>query len=226
MIPSQSYCFLVLFQRPLFLLLLILQTCIIHSFAFTPCKRFVRSFPTASRLHYLRRSPCLPRTIPTRRADDSYHSSTTTRSFRNRTLQSSSSSSSLFIKNNMSNDNTSNISPPRISISDAFDGGNGIYQGIEYDATQNQWTVLVHIRPDPCVFLFFIHMFSIPFLFFTRFSFSFTLYEQKHHSQYFSFRSTLSLPSLLQQDSITIRYVVANAGQASYVHKYFFPFDF
>uniref|UniRef100_A0A7S2HI04 Peptidase M14 domain-containing protein n=1 Tax=Helicotheca tamesis TaxID=374047 RepID=A0A7S2HI04_9STRA len=75
-----------------------------------------------------------------------------------------------------------------ISISDAFDGGNGEYVKTEIiDGTK---TVFVKIRPDP-----------------------YTELEKKNHFQYFSFRAT---PTVASDDEETIKYVIENAGDASY----------
>jgi murein tripeptide amidase MpaA len=99
----------------------------------------------------------------------------------------------------------------RVSISDAYDGGN--IQVVEKQANDadenNNNKVLLNIKPDP-----------------------YTELEKKHHSQYFSFRSTVSttddessssLPSD-DDDSSTndnvVEYVIDNAGDASYAEAW------
>lgn len=79
-----------------------------------------------------------------------------------------------------------------VSISDAFDGGNGKLNRIEN--INGQLTVYVDIRKDP-----------------------FTQLENVHHSQYFSFRScvqNLDRDETLQ--TCTVRYVLANAKDVSF----------
>ena len=79
-----------------------------------------------------------------------------------------------------------NSTIPKVSISDAFDGGNGNINRIE--TINDQLTVYVDMKNDP-----------------------FTELEQVHHSQYFSFRSTVKGSS-----GKSVKYVLANAGDASY----------
>jgi len=82
---------------------------------------------------------------------------------------------------------TSRQMTTKISISDAFDGGNG--RSVLTDVESSPMTVHVEMKKDP-----------------------FTLLEKTHHSQYFSFRSTASDIT----KSTTVKYVVTNAGDASY----------
>ena len=80
-----------------------------------------------------------------------------------------------------------------VSISDAFDGGNiefvkTVTNNNEQDDDDDDKTVVIlKIKPDP-----------------------FTQLEQKHHFQYFCFRSLCSSPST------KIKYVIENAGESSY----------
>jgi len=79
-------------------------------------------------------------------------------------------------------------SSPEISISEAFDGGNG--QLFKTDVDDNgETTVYVNIRKDP-----------------------YTELEKVNHSQYFSFRATVS--SVVEPNMV--KYILANAGSASY----------
>ncbi len=79
---------------------------------------------------------------------------------------------------------------PKISISSAFDGGNGKYLKTEYDVNNNLTKVYVIIKKDP-----------------------FTQLEQCHHFQYFSFRSTCTG---ISGSTSKVKYILANAGKASY----------
>lgn len=74
-----------------------------------------------------------------------------------------------------------------VSISDAFDGGNG--ELVETSWEGNDLTVKVRIRPD-----------------------KYTELEKKSHFQYFCFRSTLS--GVAQPTNV--KFIIANAGEASY----------
>ena len=82
-----------------------------------------------------------------------------------------------------------------VSISDAFDGGNG--KLVKTEVIDGQLTVFVDIKKDP-----------------------FTELEKMHHSQYFSFRSSIKgLPAPDNDDgngTTLVKYVLANAGDASY----------
>jgi len=73
-----------------------------------------------------------------------------------------------------------------VSISDAYDGGNG--KLVKTKVIDDQLTVFVDMKKDP-----------------------FTELEKVHHSQYFSFRS-----SIQSDGENTVKYVLANAGDASY----------
>lgn len=78
-----------------------------------------------------------------------------------------------------------------ISISDAYDGGNGEF--VSAEKKDGEMVVNVRIRPDP-----------------------FTELEGTNHFQYFSFRAT---PTTVVDDPttpLTVRYVLENAGDASY----------
>jgi murein tripeptide amidase MpaA len=77
----------------------------------------------------------------------------------------------------------------RVSISDAYDGGN--IQLVDNQEDEDDDRVLLNIKPDP-----------------------YTELEKKQHSQYFSFRSTLT--TIDESDNITIEYVIGNAGDSSY----------
>jgi len=83
-------------------------------------------------------------------------------------------------------------SSPVISISEAFDGGNGQLVNTEVD-DNGDITVYVNIRKDP-----------------------YTALEKMHHSQYFSFRSTISSVT----EPKTVKYVLTNAGEASYANAW------
>jgi len=83
-------------------------------------------------------------------------------------------------------------SSPVISISEAYDGGNGQLLKTEVD-NNGETTVFVNIRKDP-----------------------YTELEEKNHFQYFSFRSTVGLVT----EPKTVKYVLANAGEASYAHAW------
>jgi len=74
-----------------------------------------------------------------------------------------------------------------ISISDAFDGGNGKLNKTQ--VVNDQLTVYVDLKKDP-----------------------YTEFEKKHHSQYFSFRSSIKGID----SATTVKYVLANAGEASF----------
>ncbi len=93
---------------------------------------------------------------------------------------------------NMSDDNNQptriNFNNIKVSISDAFDGGNGKF--LKEEIIDGQQTVFVNIKKDP-----------------------FTQLEQCHHFQYFSFRSTTNTTNTTPA---TIKYVLHNAGKASY----------
>lgn len=85
---------------------------------------------------------------------------------------------------------TTSLPMTRISVSDAFDGGNGQLVGIQNDG-QGRYRVRVRIRPD-------VH----------------TELEQKNHLQYFCFRATVS--SLEAGESASTTYILDNAAEASY----------
>jgi len=89
--------------------------------------------------------------------------------------------------------NDIDLSSFQVSISDAFDGGNGKF--LKTQVTSNELAVLVNIKKDP-----------------------FTQLEQCHHFQYFSFRSTIQQQQSTEKSAtnVTVKYVVANAGKASY----------
>jgi len=78
---------------------------------------------------------------------------------------------------------------PNISISDAFDGGNGELLETKVDK-DGKITVLVKIRQDP-----------------------YTELEKTNHFQYYSFRSAVRS---INNEPMTVKYVLANAGEASY----------
>lgn len=90
-----------------------------------------------------------------------------------------------------------NNSNMKVSISDAYDGGNGKF--LKAETIHDQYTVYVNIKKDP-----------------------FTQLEQCHHFQYFSFRSSVSATnnsssiSSCNSNSNVVKYVLANAGKASY----------
>eukprot|EP00581_Thalassiosira_minuscula_P000873 CAMPEP_0183744004 /NCGR_PEP_ID=MMETSP0737-20130205/65510_1 /TAXON_ID=385413 /ORGANISM="Thalassiosira miniscula, Strain CCMP1093" /LENGTH=666 /DNA_ID=CAMNT_0025979639 /DNA_START=256 /DNA_END=2252 /DNA_ORIENTATION=- len=97
---------------------------------------------------------------------------------------------------------TKSYTEPMISISDAYDSGNGEFVSLRFaDGEDDYCDVHVHvkIKPDP-----------------------FTQLEHKQHFQYFSFRSTLNPDSPAMRGlfhgkkSIKVKYVVDNAGYASY----------
>ena len=89
----------------------------------------------------------------------------------------------------MSNSNEDNDESVKVSISDAFDGGNGKLMKVE---NNHETTVYVnHIKKDP-----------------------FTQLEHCHHFQYFSFHSSVSVSTT--SSPIKVKYVLANAGKASY----------
>jgi murein tripeptide amidase MpaA len=75
-----------------------------------------------------------------------------------------------------------------ISISDAFDGAN-----IEMKEQKDDNTILLHIKPDV-----------------------YTELEQKKHSQYFCFRSTLSGLAEQTRETSTVTYLIENADTVSY----------
>ena len=81
------------------------------------------------------------------------------------------------------------LASPSVSVSDAFDGGNGKLNRSEI--INDQLTVYVDMKKDP-----------------------FTELEKKHHSQYFSFRS--SVKGINGGEAQVVKYVLANAGDASY----------
>jgi murein tripeptide amidase MpaA len=76
---------------------------------------------------------------------------------------------------------------PSVSISSAFDGGNGKLNKTEQ--LDDQLTVFVDIQKDP-----------------------YTELEKMYHSQHFSFRSSIKDIDR----ATTVKYVLANAGEASY----------
>lgn len=95
---------------------------------------------------------------------------------------------------------------PIVSISDSYDSGNGEFVSAEMCNDDDcDIKVNVKIRPDP-----------------------YTKFEQKQHFQSFSFRSTLhpnspQLKSLLDQhdkSSIKVKYILQNAGEASYAQAF------
>lgn len=82
---------------------------------------------------------------------------------------------------------------PDISISDAFDGGN--IELIETKKGKDATTVALNIKPDP-----------------------YTGLEKVAHSQHFSFRSTVHVKE--SESPIVVRYVIQNAGKASYANAW------
>jgi murein tripeptide amidase MpaA len=84
----------------------------------------------------------------------------------------------------------SSLSSARISISDAYDGGN--IQYLETQEEEGKSVVKLNIKPDPLTEL-----------------------EEKSHLQYFSFRSTVSADADHQ-----VEYVIDNAGAASYAQAW------
>ena len=103
-----------------------------------------------------------------------------------------SSSSQLNMSTQNETNNNNNSSSINVSISDAFDGGNGKFMKlVETHDDDDITTVYINIKKDP-----------------------FTQLEQCHHFQYFSFRSSVRDSS--SNEPIKIKYVIANAGKASY----------
>lgn len=98
--------------------------------------------------------------------------------------------SSLTLKNSASTPTASMTDDKKlsnVSISSAFDGGNGkLIKLVDQ-------TVYVNIEKDP-----------------------FTTLEDKAHFQYFSFRSTVQTNHLSDHLKMNIKYVLANAGESSY----------
>eukprot|EP00804_Cyclotella_cryptica_P026278 CCRYP_007620-RB/>CCRYP_007620-RB protein AED:0.03 eAED:0.03 QI:215/1/1/1/0.5/0.4/5/3050/565 len=97
-----------------------------------------------------------------------------------------------------------------VSISDAYDSGNGEFVSAEVvsDEQDCDIRVTVRVKPDP-----------------------YTDLENKSHYQYFSFRSTLHLTSpqiqpLIQKSKkdkkskIRVQYILQNAGQASFANAF------
>ena len=93
-----------------------------------------------------------------------------------------------------------------ISISDSYDGGNGKFESakiINEVDDDCDIAVNVEIRPDP-----------------------YTELEKKQHFQYFSFRSSInfSSPSIKgifsNKETIKVRYILQNAGEASYANAF------
>mmetsp|Transcript_23992 Transcript_23992/g.45854 ORF Transcript_23992/g.45854 Transcript_23992/m.45854 type:complete len:376 (-) Transcript_23992:1111-2238(-) len=90
---------------------------------------------------------------------------------------------------------------PIITISDSYDSGNGEFSSLRI--VEGEVHVHVKIKPDP-----------------------FTSLENKRHSQYFSFRSTLNpespavRESLSGAKSVKVKYVLENAGEASYADAF------
>jgi murein tripeptide amidase MpaA len=83
------------------------------------------------------------------------------------------------------------FSTAKISISDAYDGGN-----IEFlNRSEDDNAVSLRIKPDP-----------------------YTELEEKSHFQYFSFRSTVS--GVKKEGPVNVEYVVDNAGDASYAEAW------
>lgn len=80
---------------------------------------------------------------------------------------------------------------PIVSISSAFDGGNGKLNRVDFHNSNDFMTVYVDIIKDP-----------------------YTEFEKMYHSQYFSFRS--SIKGLDAEKETCVKYVLANAGEASY----------
>lgn len=87
----------------------------------------------------------------------------------------------------------------KISVSDAFDGGNieHVDTVVDDSATGEEDTIVVNLRikPDP-----------------------YTELEETNHFQYFSFRSTAftPLPTTSGDNNATVTYRIVNAGDASY----------
>jgi murein tripeptide amidase MpaA len=90
-----------------------------------------------------------------------------------------------------------------VNISDSYDSGNGEFVSYKIvDGEEDCTDVIVHvnIKPDP-----------------------YTRLEQKSHFQYFSFRSSINYNSpavrgiFSDKKSIKVKYIVDNAGEASYV---------
>jgi len=96
---------------------------------------------------------------------------------------------------------------PIITISDSYDSGNGEFVSLHLVDGHEEEDVRVHvkIKPDP-----------------------FTTLENKRHFQYFSFRSTLNpnspAASILlsggEKKSVKVKYVLENAGEASYADAF------
>ena len=80
---------------------------------------------------------------------------------------------------------------PPISITDNFDGGNIEFLQATSNEGGNLLQVTLRIKPD-----------------------MFTELEQKAHFQYFAFRSTVN--DLTASDGTLVKYVIENAGEASY----------
>jgi len=112
-------------------------------------------------------------------------------------------SSSMATSSSSTNDEDS---LPIISISDSYDSGNGEVTSIRLvDGEEDQCDVhvAVRIKPDP-----------------------YTLLENKQHFQYFSFRAALNAHSPTMRGlfsgkkSIKVKYIVENAGEASYASAF------
>jgi hypothetical protein len=91
----------------------------------------------------------------------------------------------------------------KISISDAFDGGNIKFIGTrpnELDP-KNTTDVILHIKPD-----------------------NYTELEKIGHMQYFCFRATVS--GLAKGSTHTVKYILENAEASSYPEAWFGEFRF
>jgi murein tripeptide amidase MpaA len=96
--------------------------------------------------------------------------------------------------------NASLSSSARISISDAYDGGNIQFIETETQEEGDKSIVKLNIKPDP-----------------------FTELEEKSHFQYFSFRSTVSVGAGAgggANNHHQVEYVIGNAGAASFAQAW------
>ena len=88
------------------------------------------------------------------------------------------------------------MSPPRVSISDAFDGGNIELVQISNDGGDGVTKIELKIKKDP-----------------------YSELERMHHFQYFAFRTTVSsdtTTTISSNTPVQVQFAITNAGETSY----------
>jgi len=81
-----------------------------------------------------------------------------------------------------------------VFISDAFDGGRIEHVGTSFSEEEGTVVVSLNVKKDP-----------------------FTMLEDMHHSQYFSFKSVFQAGATTESESTVVKYVIENASETSYI---------